>query len=88
MTTYITGIRMSPPSANDHEHIAEVRWQQPGNSGESSRAEMVSFIDKGNEVYVHGSPDAQVGVVDGNPRYLRTYADGLWSNNLLSLPRF
>jgi len=49
---------------------------------------MVEFIDKGEAVFVRGAPDAQVGVVDADPRYLRTYADGVWTNNLLSLPRF
>lgn len=49
---------------------------------------MVEFIDNGNSVFVSGNPDAKVGVVKGTPPYLRTYADGTWTNNLLSLPRF
>jgi len=49
---------------------------------------MVEFIDKGEAVFVHGAPDAQVGVVHADPPYLRTYADRVWTNNLLSLPRF
>jgi hypothetical protein len=88
VTTYITYIRMSPPNSTDHQHISEVRWSQPGQTGECSRAAMVEFINKGNPVFVQGTPDVQVGVVDSNPPYLRTYADGNWSNNLLSLPRF
>jgi hypothetical protein len=39
-------------------------------------------------VYVHGIRDVQVLVVNANPPYLRTHADGQWSNNLLALPRF
>lgn len=88
MATYITHVRMSPPSSNDHQHIAEVRWSQPGQTGECTRAAMVDFVNKGNAVFVHGSPDAQVGVVNASPPYLRTHADGNWTNNLLSLPRF
>ena len=88
MATYITHIRMSPPNSNDHEHISEVRWWQPDQNGESTRAAMVDFINKGNAVLVQGPPDAQVGVVNATPPYLRTYADGTWTNNLLSLPRF
>lgn len=88
MTTYITHIRMSPPNANDHQQISEVRWSQPGETGECSRAAMVEFINKGNAVFVHGTPDAQVGVVNADPPYLRTHADRVWTNNLLSLPRF
>ncbi|QGH68681.1 DUF3892 domain-containing protein [Pseudactinotalea sp. HY158] len=88
MATYITHIRMSPPNATDHEHIAQVRWEQPGDTGTLTRQDMVNFIRKGNTVWVRGNPDAQVGVVDATPPYLRTYADGQWNNNLLSLPRF
>lgn len=88
MTTYITHIRMSPPNASDHQHISEVRWSQPGSSGECNRAAMVEFIDTGEAVFVHATPGAHVGVVHVDPPYLRTHADGVWTNNLLSLPRF
>lgn len=88
MATYITHIRMSPPNSTDHQHISEVRWSQPGEMENCTRAAMVNFINKGNATFVKGSPDAQVGVVSANPPYLRTYADGNWNNNLLSLPRF
>ena len=88
MTTYMTHIRMSPPNSNDHEHIAEVRWSQLTQTGECTRAAMVEFINKGNATFVHDTPDARVGVVNASPPYLRTYADGVWTNNLLSLPRF
>ena len=72
MSTYITHVRLSPPNSNDRQHITA----------------MVAFIQEGNTVWVAGPPDAQVGVVNGNPPYLRTHADGQWTNNLLSLPRF
>jgi hypothetical protein len=88
MATYITHIRLSPPTSNDHQHITDVRWEQSADSGHCTRQAMVHFIDNGNAVYVRGNPDAQVGVVKGNPPYLRTYADSQWTNNLLSLPRF
>jgi|JI10StandDraft_1071094.scaffolds.fasta_scaffold106269_5 hypothetical protein len=88
MSTYITHVRLSPPNSNDHQHITHVRWQQTSKSGESTKAAMVAFIQEGNTVWVAGPPDAQVGVVNGNPPYLRTHADGQWTNNLLSLPRF
>ena len=88
MTTYITHVRLNPPNSNDHQHITDVHWSQPGKTDDCSRAAMVEFINKGNAVYVKGNPDAQVGVVNATPPYLRTYADGNWTNNLLSLPRF
>lgn len=88
MTTYITGIRLSPPSSTNHEHIRDVKWSQPGKSDTCTRAAMVDFINKGNLVYVKGTPDVRVGVVKADPPYLRTFADKVWTNNLLSLPRF
>lgn len=88
MTTYITHIRLSPPTSNDHAHITEVKWLQGAEAGSTTRQGMVDFINQGNAVYVQGNPDARVGVVNASPPYLRTYADDQWTNNLLSLPRF
>ena len=88
MATYITHVRLSPPNSNEHEHITHVRWWQPSETGECTKSAMVDFINKGNAVFVSGNPDVRVGVVNGNPPYLRTYADKQWTNNLLSLPRF
>ena len=87
MSTYITGVRMSPPNAADHEHISDVRWEQATGSGVCSREAMVKFIDAGNDAWVRGNPNAQVAVINGPPKYLRTHADNNWTNNLLSLPR-
>lgn len=75
-----------------HEHIAAVRWVEPatGKTGENTRAEMVDWINKGGEAFVE-APDgtrAWVGVVQANPPYLRTYADGIFNDNLLSLPPY
>jgi hypothetical protein len=88
LSTYIIAVRMSPPTANDHQHISHVRYQQPGVADVCGTQTMVDYIRKGNAVYVHGYPDAQVAVVDVHPPYLRTYADKTWTNNLLNLPRF
>ncbi|QDG65292.1 DUF3892 domain-containing protein [Pseudarthrobacter sp. NIBRBAC000502772] len=46
---------------------------------------------KGGRAYVaSGAKAAAVAVVkpQGGTPYLRTHADGMWNNNLLSLPRF
>ena len=86
---YITARHMEGGSG--HEHIASVQWIQPGTTttGTSTRAEMVTWIDTMNgDARVRGIPDSQVGTVDGNPRYLRSFADNTWNNNLLSLPVF
>ena len=86
---YITAIHMS--GGKEHEHIAEVRWRNPENAetGASSRAVMVEWIDGGGSAKVSdGQTTVEVRVVRGPPAYLRTYANGRWSDNLLALPRY
>lgn len=86
---YITAIHLEGGSA--HQHIASVRWinSVDGVSKTSSRTDMVTFIEAKNAVKVGGeNGPVSVGVVNGTSKYLRTYADDEWTNNLLSLPRF
>ncbi|MEK6225500.1 MAG: DUF3892 domain-containing protein [Chloroflexota bacterium] len=74
-----------------HEHIASVRWQDPGTAqtGETQRADMVTWIRGGGQAFVQsGSLTVAVGVVDANPPYIRTFADGVWTDNLLALPTY
>ena len=86
----ITAIHMS--GGTNHEHIASVKWVNPDNNqtGQSTRAEMVTFIDdKGGKAFVSdGRNKAYVGVIKANPKYIRTHADGKWTDNLLALPRY
>lgn len=89
---YITHIRLSA-GGRRHEHITDVQWRNPGSgeTGQSTKATMVDWIKNENgDARVRDNPgnDVKVGVVDGNPPYIRTYADGVWSDNLLALPRF
>lgn len=87
---YMDAVRMS--GGTGHQHITEVRWKNPdaNNSGQNTKAEMVVWIKKkGGAAYVCGGGHlARVVVVEGNPPYLRTYADTTWSDNLLALPKF
>jgi len=87
---YVTEIRMTGGSG--HEHIAFARWRNPrdGKCGSSSVATIVRWLsEEGNAAYVrHGAKDVRVGVVKGDPPYLRTYADQTWNDNLLALPRY
>lgn len=88
---YITAIHMSPPTANDHEHISDLQWRNPGtgSTGQSTRAAVVQWIrDDGDARVQDRAGDVRIGVVEADPPYLRTYADGRYTNNLLSLPRF
>ncbi len=74
-----------------HEHIARVRWRNPGDgaTGENSRQEMVDWINNKGEAYVtDGQRQIRVHVVRATPPYIQTYADGVWTDNLLALPTF
>lgn len=89
---YIYEVRMSA-GGSDHTHIAWVKWKNPdsGKSGESTRETIIDWIsNKGGSAYVCGrnAHIARVGVVKSSPPYIRTYADGNWSDNLLALPRY
>ncbi|MFI5729258.1 DUF3892 domain-containing protein [Kribbella sp. NPDC051587] len=89
---YITAVHMEPSWGSSHEHIAEVRWQNPQSraTGVSSKAAMVGWIaNKSGDARVRDLyGDVQVGVVEANPPYLRTYSDNRYTDNLLSLPRY
>jgi hypothetical protein len=51
---------------------------------------MVEFIEGGGAVRARDAygDDVAVGVVEATPPYIRTHADGVWTDNLLSLPRY
>jgi hypothetical protein len=88
----ITHIRLS--GGNGHEHIVSYRWRNPseGNSGSTDKPTMVAWVDEpANRAFVgSGARRSEVGVVrpQSAQPYLRTFADGQWDNNLLSLPHF
>jgi hypothetical protein len=89
---YITHIRLSS-SGHRHEHITEVQWRNPssGATGQSTKTTMVDWIqNKSGDARVRDKRghDTRVGVVKANPPYIRTYADGVWTDNLLALPHF
>ena len=87
---YITAVHMADGNSG-HEHIASVRWWNPATrtSGESTRATMVDWINDGGDARVQGDyGDVKVRVVDASPPYIRTHANGVWTDNLLALPRY
>lgn len=92
MAIRITHIRLS--GGTNHEHIVHLWWtnSSTGQTGDNTRGAIVSWIeDESGEAYVEDAAGhrADVGVVKPQfgAKYLRTYADGQWTNNLLSLPR-
>ncbi|MGI9084881.1 MAG: DUF3892 domain-containing protein [Aeromicrobium sp.] len=92
MAIRITHIRLSGGSG--HEHLTHLWWTNPatGKSGDNTKAQIVAWIeDKDGTAHVQDSTGhrVNVGVVTPKtgPKYLRTYADGVWTNNLLALPQ-
>jgi hypothetical protein len=92
MTIRITAIRLS--GGNQHEHIRQLWWTDPasGRSGNNTRREIVTWIEQENgKAYVEDQFGHRVDVVVVTPRYgekyLRTRANGVWTDNLLALPR-
>jgi len=87
---YVTAVHMT--GGTQHEHIESVKWLQPTDksTGQSTGAAMVTFIrdQKGDARVTDGKTEVQIGVVEGTPPFIRTYADGVWTDNLLSLPRY
>lgn len=88
----ITCITLSSTNAL-HEHITHVGSPQFTPSGSKwTVAQVVNAIEnKLHTFYVKDSLGnrADVGVVDpggGKNKFIRTYADGKWNNNLLALP--
>lgn len=75
-----------------HEHIAALKWIEDGTSDTKSntRAELVDMVRKGTKGYVLDAAGnkAFVVVVEASPPYLRTKKDGVFTDNLLSLPTF
>lgn len=83
-TIQITCINKDPRDST-HEGITHVG----GYSWKLTRGEVIAAIENRTNSYytmVQGNR-ADVGVVHGpNGKYLRTYADGRWNDNLLVLP--
>jgi Protein of unknown function (DUF3892) len=72
------------PRQNAHEgitHLGGTDWRWP-------RQQVIDSIEAKTNTFhtlVNGIR-AEIGVVDGpNGKYLRTYADGKWNDNLLAL---
>jgi hypothetical protein len=78
-----------PHPQSPHEHITHLG--NPAADWKWTREQVIESIDaKTNTFYVidpHNGKRSDVGVVRpvGRAAYVRTYADGDWNNNLLSL---
>lgn len=92
MTIQMTAIRLS--GGTGHEHITHLWWTNPSNNqpGDNTREQIVNWIENQNgHAYVQDGRGNRVAVGVVTPqygaKYLRTHADGKWTDNLLALPR-
>jgi Protein of unknown function (DUF3892) len=87
----ITAIRLD--GGDGHEHITKVLWRSASSSGVSTRQGLVDWLNAGSESQALVAGEAEhvpvfvVEALDHAP-YVRTYADGAWTDHLLGLPKF
>jgi hypothetical protein len=91
----ITAISLA--GGEGHQHISSLQWRntQSGATGQSTRQAVVEWLEesKANQAVVSkGGTGSWVYVGVCRPKqgapYLRTFADGQWTDNLLALPQF
>lgn len=93
MAIEITHVRFGGTVKTEDE-IVRYRWRNisTGTTGDNDKPTMVVWVGKKeNSAYVGSGADrVKVGVVRPTPGqpYIRTYADGEWTNNLVNLPTF
>jgi hypothetical protein len=88
----ITAIRFA--GGNDHEHITDVQWRSAATyAGLIPVPALISWLganDANQAVVADGSGRVPVLVVrpSDQPPYIQARADGVWTDNLLTLPTF
>lgn len=93
MAIEITHVRFGSTKKTEDE-IVRFRWTNitTGTTGDNDKRTMVAWVEKEENSAFAGSGSDHVEVRVVRPRfgqpYLRTYADGQWTNNLVNLPAF
>lgn len=90
MSIQITNVRYGVLPKTE-QTISHYKWRDDttGEVAYSDKPTLVTWIERGGRAYVgSGYHRVPVLVVDANPKYLRTYADGRWTNNLTELTEF
>jgi len=90
MTVRFTHVRLV--GGVHHHHIARLRAvSDGGQTFDDTREAWVAFVESNNSGYVQDAygNTAWVAVhTNGFTKWLQTYADGVWTDNLLALPRY
>lgn len=72
-----------------HLAISHLGFTDSSGRYKTTRLEMYNFIEAGGKAFVKDSFGNVVYIgtaLHGLTQYVRTYADGKWTNNLLALP--
>jgi hypothetical protein len=93
MAFRITGIRKSGGADNPHEAISHYRWIDDGKTEAkiTDRLTVVGWVE-GEKIPAYVKDNAgdkaycKVNVSRAGTKFLQTNADGIWTDNLLSLP--
>jgi hypothetical protein len=79
---------------HSHDAITELRWTEDGKNEvqQTSRNGMYEWVKGGGKAYVRDRANDVAFLrtresVYGT-KYVQTYADGIWNDNLLALPRY
>lgn len=87
MALRCTAIRMSQGGYH-HEHITHI-WTSDGSV--HTRAWMVAYVEASGSAYVQDAygnvASLAVRKSSAGNKYVQTYADGTWTDNLLALPK-
>ncbi len=92
MAYRITGIRKPGGVSNVHEAISHYRWIKDGQTTSyiSDRVTFIGLVEGKVATYVQDSSGnkayCKINVSKSGTRFLQTYSDGKWTDNLLSLP--
>ena len=93
MAFRITGIRKPGGADNPHEAISHYRWIDDGKTESkiTDRMTVVGWVgDENIPAYVKDDAGdkayCKVNVSKSGTKFLQTYSDNIWTDNLLSLP--
>lgn len=90
LPVYVTAVHM--PNGDGHERIELFQWQNPNTleTGQATAEQVVAWIEAGGDLRVRdlAGGEFRIGVIAADPPYLRAYADGAWTDSLLSMPRY
>lgn len=92
MTIQITHVRFENDHSKSHESITAYMWRDDATGAVDwhFKAIVVGMVEGGTVAHTGTTANdyARAYVRNGNPKYLQTQADGIWSNNLVNLPTF